>query len=230
MARETILAVDDDKALLRLLQIQLESGGYRVLPAKDGESALDLFSAGEPDLVILDVGLPRVDGISICRQLRNGSNVPILILSSFREDDHKVTGLEQGADDYLGKPYNPKELLARVRALLRRSSLQSQPSKEEPVLRVNEIVLDTRTHEVTKDERPLSLTPIEFSILKILMKTPEEVRSRETIVKMIWGPHFLGNTRTVDTHIGNLRKKLIDSSVSIDAVRGVGFKLLTKPR
>ena len=224
--RQTILAVDDDEGLLRLLQLQLEPFGYMVISAATGQEALRLFGKVNPDLVILDVGLPELDGLSVCRQIRSRGEVPILMLSAFSKDNDRIVGLEVGADDYLGKPYNPRELLARVRALLRRSKMGSTPSRDDEVLSLGTLDMNPLTHEVAEGGEPLLLTPIEFSLLKLFLSHYPRVLTREKILTAVWGSSHLGSRRLVDTHIGNLRKKLEQSSVRIIAVRGVGFKLV----
>ena len=223
---QTILAVDDDEGLLRLVQLQLEPFGYKVVTAASGEEALELFQRMTPELVILDVGLPKLDGLSVCRRIRSLGEVPVLMLSAFSQDNDRIVGLEVGADDYLGKPYNPRELLARVRALLRRSKMGSTTSRAGEVLSLGTLVLNPLTHEVAEQGELLSLTPIEFSLLKLFMSHSPHVLSREKILTMVWGASHLGSRRLVDTHVGNLRKKLAQSSMHIVAVRGVGFKLV----
>ena len=223
---QTILAVDDDEGLLRLVQLQLEPFGYKVVTAESGEEALEFFQKMTPELVILDVGLPKLDGLSVCRRIRSLGEVPVLMLSAFSQDNDRIVGLEVGADDYLGKPYNPRELLARVRALLRRSKMGSAPNQDGEVLSLGTLELNPFTHEVAERGSPLSLTPIEFSLLKLFMSHSPSVLSREKILTMVWGVSHLGSRRLLDTHVGNLRKKLHNSSVRIVAVRGVGFKLV----
>lgn len=222
-AKSKILVVDDDADMIFLLRRMLETAGYRVTAVTDGKSALESFQEESPDLIILDVNLPLLDGLNVCRRLRSASLVPILMLSCHREDYDKVVGLETGADDYLGKPFSPSELLARVNALLRRSRAFGE--REE--LRTGGLCLVPSSHEASHDGELLGLTPIEFSLLEELMRRPGTTLSRAELLRAIWGGEFQGHTRTVDTHIRNLRLKLPPSCrARIEAVRGVGFKLV----
>ncbi len=215
--------MDDDADMVFLLRRMLETAGYQVTAALDGKSGLESFREVSPDLIILDVNLPLLDGLDVCRRLRSASLVPILMLSCHREDYDKVVGLETGADDYLGKPFSPSELLARVNALLRRARAFGE--REE--LRVGGLCLIPASHEAFHDGELLCLTPIEFSLLEELMRRPAVTLSRAELLRAIWGGEFQGHTRTVDTHIRNLRLKLPPMCrVRIEAVRGVGFKLV----
>lgn len=222
-AKNKILVIDDDADMVFLLRRLLESAGYSLAAASDGESGLKAFAELSPDLIILDVNLPLLDGLDVCRRLRSGSLVPILMLSCHREDYDKVVGLETGADDYLGKPFNPSELLARVNALLRRARAFGERAE----LRVGDLCLVPSSHEATYQGDPLPLTPIEFSLLEELMRRSGATLSRTDLLRAIWGGEFQGHTRTVDTHIRNLRLKLPQTCrVRIESVRGVGFKLV----
>lgn len=219
-----ILIVDDDKDLQRVLQLELETFSYNVCFAQDGIEALAKSRSEKPDLIILDVNLPGLDGLEVCRKVRSESNIPILMLSALREDYDRIVGLEVGADDYLGKPCNPRELLARVRALLRRSRM-TQGSDPVHELRIGELFLNTESHQAWQKEEPLSLTPIEFSLLEQLMANHQKVLSREELIESIWGSDFISSPRILDTHIRNLRRKLEPAGPAIDVVRGIGFKL-----
>ena len=223
-----ILVVDDDKDFQRLLELELHTFNYQVTKVGDGHAALRAASSEQPDLVILDVNLPGLDGLEVCRRLRSDSSVPILMLSALREDYDRIVGLEVGADDYLGKPCNPREMLARVRALLRRSRLQTElpgPVRETE-LQVGTLRLNKASHEVHQGEEKLSLTPIELSLLYLLMQHHRTTLSRERLIREIWGDDFVGSTRIVDTHVTNLRRKLSPTAPRIEAVRSVGFKLV----
>ncbi len=222
-SKNTILIIDDDADMVFLLRRLLESAGYSLETASDGERGLKTFSQVSPDLIILDVSLPLINGLDVCRRLRSGSLVPILMLSCHREDYDKVVGLETGADDYLGKPFNPSELLARVNALLRRA----RAFGERVELKVGDLCLVPTSHEATHQGATLPLTPIEFSLLEELMRHSGSTLSRADLLRSIWGGDFEGHTRTVDTHIRNLRLKLPETSrVRIESIRGVGFKLI----
>lgn len=228
-----VLIVDDDSDLQTLLRIELEASNYFVLSALDGSEGLSLALEQLPDLIILDVNLPTLDGLSVCREVRSRLDVPILMLSSLTEHFDKVVGLEVGADDYLGKPFNPRELVARVRALLRRFQRSQRTvvssdtvSLDSEQIRHGRLVLDTRTHESFSEGRALSLTPIEFSLLRTFLTHPNQVFSRQQLLDKVWGHDFVGTERTVDTHVRNLRLKLGDEGRSIESVRGIGFKLV----
>ncbi len=224
MSQGRILMVDDDRDLQTVLRLELEAAHYQVLSSYNGAEGLKMALSDEPDLVILDINMPGLDGLSVCRELRGKSSVPILMLSSLGEDYDKIVGLEVGADDYLAKPFNPRELLARVRALMRRfkRSTESAPSSR---LTCGDLSLNTGTHEAWAQERELSLTPIEFSLLEVLLSNPGHVLSRQQLLDKVWGIDFVGTERTVDTHVRNLRKKLGATSTRIESVRGLGFKL-----
>ena len=227
LVENTILVIDDDVDMVYLLRRLLESAGFQVVSAPDGESGLRVFPEVAPELIILDVNLPLLDGLDVCRRLRRRSLVPILMLSCHREDYHKVVGLETGADDYLGKPFNPSELLARVNALLRRARAFETGTVQQ--LRAGELRLLPSSHEVSHRGVALPLTPIEFSLLEELMRHGGTTLSRGDLLCAIWGGEFQGQTRTVDTHIRNLRLKLPeDCGVRIESVRGVGFKLVAE--
>lgn len=225
MSHGRILVVDDDQDLQILLRLELERAHYEVVSVYDGQRGLEAALTSNPDLVILDINMPGLDGLSVCRELRGKSAVPILMLSSLGEDYDKIVGLEVGADDYLAKPFNPRELLARVRALLRRLKRSPDP---EPCSKLicGDLSLCTQTHDVRADERELSLTPIEFSLLEVLLSNPGHVMSRQQLLDKVWGIDFVGTERTVDTHVRNLRQKLGSTVTRIESVRGLGFKLV----
>ena len=225
MSLGRILVIDDDSDLQRLLQMELEAANYEVIASEDGQEGLDTALTASPDLVVLDVNLPSLDGLSVCRQLRAKSRVPILMLSSMREDFDKIIGLEVGADDYLGKPFNPRELLARIRALLRRLGDTSAPPQQANELRSGQLKLNVTTHQAWAAGKELSLTPIEFSLLEVFLRHPGQVLSRQQLLDKVWGIDFVGTERTVDTHVRNLRGKLGQVDPKVESVRGVGFKL-----
>lgn len=217
--------VDDDPKLVALVRLYLEREGFRVLPASDGSQALDLVARHRPELIILDLMLPGVDGLAVCRQIRAVSPVPILMLTAKVDEDDKVVGLRVGADDYVTKPFSPRELVARVQAILRRAA----PSLETRLVR-GPLVMDLDRHEVTVDGREVSLTPTEFTLLRTLMEAPGRVFTRDQLVALVYP---FGETdvvdRTVDVHIGKLREKLGDDLARprfIQTVRGVGYRLV----
>lgn len=228
MQHGRILIVDDDTDLQDVIRIDLEASNFEVLSSVDGAEGLALALEAKPDLVVLDVNLPTLDGLSVCRELRAKSDVPILMLSSLRQDYDRIVGLEVGADDYLGKPFNPRELLARVRALLRRFLRARKPSDEESqvLLSHRRIELDPKGHEAKCLGSELSLTPIEFALLETFLEHPGQVFSRQQLLDRVWGHDFVGTERTVDTHVRNLRVKMGNEGKAIEAVRGIGFKLV----
>ncbi|HKL54694.1 MAG TPA: phosphate regulon transcriptional regulator PhoB, partial [Roseovarius sp.] len=203
----TVLLVEDEPAQREVLSYNLEADGFRVTTAENGEEALMLVDEEAPDLIVLDWMLPNVSGIEVCRQLKTRPEtrgVPILMLSARSEEVDRVRGLETGADDYVVKPYSVIELMARVRALLRRT----RPSAVGQRLEYEDIMLDSETHRVTRDDKPLKLGPTEFRLLSTFMEKPGRVWSREQLLDRVWGRDIYVDTRTVDVHIGRLRKAL----------------------
>lgn len=224
MTSELILLVDDEPSIIQLARMYLERENYRVEEASDGEAALESVKRINPALVVLDVMLPKLDGFEVCRRLRSINNqVAIILLTARDEDMDKILGLELGADDYLTKPFNPRELVARVRAILRRAERPSQPGA---TISFNDLLIDPVRHEVHIGERSLDLRTQEFELLLILAGQPGRVFSREQLLQQAWGFDFYGQTRTVDVHIAQLRKKLSGSSVNIMTVTGIGYKLI----
>lgn len=216
-----VLVVDDEESILDFVQMGLEYEGFEVDVVTDGPAALASFAARRPNLVILDLNLPGLDGIEVCRRLRQSSDVPIIMLTARGEVDERVEGLEAGADDYLPKPFRFKELLARVRAVLRR-----QTSLVERTLRFGDVVLNRSTREVFKDGRPIPLTPREFELLEQFMLHPRQVMTREVLLDRIWGTDYLGDGNLIEVHVSSLRDKLGDQQRSlIRTVRGVGYAL-----
>lgn len=219
-AKPTILIVEDEETIAEFLSMGLSYAGFQVTVVGDGADALSAFRETRPDLVILDVMLPGLDGFAILRQLRLQSDVPVLMLTARGEVDDRVTGLELGADDYLAKPFKFKELLARVRAVLRRRRLDVAP-----VLTVGPLSLRSDTREVTVDGQPIELTPREFEVLEFFLRHPRQVLSRETILNQVWGYDFYGDTNVVEVHVSALRQKLGRYRDLIQTVRGVGYTL-----
>ncbi|MEW6567626.1 MAG: response regulator transcription factor [Chloroflexota bacterium] len=224
MPGETILVVDDEANILDLARLYLEREGFRVEAARDGVRALELIRTLQPSLVVLDIMLPEVDGFEVCRRVRQNSDVPILMLTARDEDVDKIVGLELGADDYLTKPFNPRELVARVRAILRRSERAARPDNR--ALHLNDLVIDPARREVTIGGSAVRLRAKEFDLLLTLADHKGLVLTREQLLNLVWGYDFYGQTRTVDVHIAHLRKHLAASSVRIETVTGVGYKLV----
>ena len=220
-----ILVVDDEKRIVEILQAYLERDGYRVIAAYDGRSALELARSNSPDLVILDLMLPEVSGWDVCRELRRESDVPIIMLTARDDTTDKIIGLELGADDYVTKPFEPKEIISRVRAVLRRSE---GTAVSKSTLNVGEIIIDTDKRLVRRGDQNIELTPIEFDLLRVMAENPGRVYSRMQLLDKVQGDAYEGYERTVDSHIKNLRKKLEldpEHPVYIITIYGVGYKL-----
>ncbi len=219
--RLRILVVDDEETILDFLQLGFTYEGFEVELAKDGREALAAVGRRRPDLVVLDLNLPGVDGIEICRRLRRGGDVPIIMLTARDDVDQRVEGLEAGADDYLPKPFKFKELLARVRAVLRRRT-----NLAERILRFGDLALNRDTRELFHDGRPILLTPREFDLLEVFMLHPRQVMTRDTLLDRIWGIGYAGEGNLIEVHISSLREKLGDEQRQlIRTVRGVGYAL-----
>jgi two-component system alkaline phosphatase synthesis response regulator PhoP len=221
--RELILVVDDEAHIVDLLRLYLEREGYRVRSASSGEAALAEVRGHAPALVILDVMLPGIDGFEVCRRLRAESQVPVLMLTARDEDLDKILGLELGADDYLTKPFNPREVVARVRAILRRGE---PVGAGEPVVHVGTLVVDAARREVYVGEQRVELRAKEFDLLLHLARHRGLARTREQLLSQVWGYDFEGQTRTVDVHVAHLRKKIAGASAQIETITGVGYKLV----
>jgi len=217
----TILLVDDDEAVRKLLSFPLERDGYDVIQAADGVEALERFDESPVDLVVLDLMLPRLDGLEVCKQLRARSSVPIIMLTARDEEPDRVAGLEIGADDYVAKPFSPRELSARIKAILRRSEQRN----EDELLSSRDIVLRRDSREVTVAGASVELTSKEFDLLACFLEHPGIVLSRERLLDLVWGMTYPGGTRTVDMHVAQLRRKLGDAE-GIRTVRGAGYKLI----
>ena len=217
-----ILVVDDEASIVELEKLYLGREGYLVEGAASGRDALARFDAFNPDLIVLDIMLPDMDGLEVCRQIRAKSDVPILMLSAHREDIDRIVGLELGADDYLTKPFNPHELLARVKAILRRS--RAEPSQAQNII-LGKMSIDLARHEVSVGGNQVSLRAKEFALLVVFAQNPGIVLSRERLLTQVWGYDFYGETRTVDVHVNHLRDKLAGSGVDIETLRGTGYKL-----
>jgi two-component system alkaline phosphatase synthesis response regulator PhoP len=225
MTSELILLVDDEPSIIQLARMYFERDGFRILEAVDGEAALEAIQKHKPALIVLDVMLPKLDGFDVCRRLRShGDQTPVIMLTARDEDIDKIIGLELGADDYLTKPFNPRELIARVKAILRRSDHQKQDNGR--VIHRGALMIDPASREARIADRTLDLRAQEFDLLLTLAEQPGRVFTREQLLKQAWGFDFFGQTRTVDVHIAHLRKKLESDSLKIETVTGVGYKLV----
>jgi two-component system, OmpR family, alkaline phosphatase synthesis response regulator PhoP len=226
MSDNHILVVDDETNIIQLARLYLEREGFHVHAVADGRAALQAVETVQPALVVLDVMLPELDGFEVCRRLRAQNNpIPILMLTARDEDIDKILGLELGADDYMTKPFNPRELVARVKAILRRSE-RAQTSQPQEVLRAGDLLIDTGRREVRVNNDLVDLRTQEFEVLLVLARNPGQVFSREKLLDLAWGYDFFGQTRTVDVHIAQLRRKLAASQALIETVTGVGYKLV----
>ena len=221
----TILVVDDEPSIVELARLYLEQEGYRVETAANGGDALAKVGASRPALVVLDLMLPDIDGFEVCRRIRRDSDMPILMLTARKEDVDKIVGLELGADDYLTKPFNPRELVARVKAILRRYQAGLRPTK---AIDVGNLRIDLSQHEATIDGVPVTLRTKEFALLATLAQSLGRVLTREQLLEMVWGFDYYGETRTVDVHVNHLREKIAGSGASIQTVRGMGYKMVLK--
>lgn len=231
MSDDTILVVDDEANIIELARMYLEQDGFAVIAAEDGQMALDLIFSESPALVVLDLMLPEVDGWEVCKRTRAQSDVPILMLTARDDDIDKIVGLELGADDYMTKPFNPRELVARVKAILRRTSGAAQKAgASTPVIEVGDILIDPARQEVTANNQQINLRAKEFDLLQTLAEHEGMVLDREQLLNLVWGFDFYGQTRTVDVHIAHVRARLADagSTVQIETVWGKGYKLTAK--
>jgi two-component system alkaline phosphatase synthesis response regulator PhoP len=228
MAKQTILVVDDEKQIVELVSAYLEREGYNVVPAYDGQSAIDLAFQKKPDLILLDFMLPEINGFEVCRSIRKKAAIPIIMLTARDEEMDKILCLEVGADDYITKPFSPREVLARVRAVLRRSNSETIVSER---IKVGELEIDFAKHEVKKAGVIVSLTPTEFKLLEAMAKNPGRVFTRLQLIDYAQGYSFEGYERTIDAHIKNLRHKIENNPKNpsyIVTVFGVGYRLEDK--
>jgi two-component system, OmpR family, response regulator RegX3 len=224
---QRILVVEDEESFVEALTVGLRHEGFDVDVARDGVAALQAFEAGKPDLVLLDVMLPKMSGVDVCRELRARSHVPIIMVTARSAEIDTVVGLEMGADDYVAKPFRLRELVARMRAVLRRSSLQAEEEEPDGVLHVGPVRFDVSRHEVTVRGEPVALPLKEFELLGVLLANTGRVLSREMLIRKVWGQDYVGDTKTLDVHIKRLRAKIeAQPSVPtfIKTVRGLGYK------
>ena len=221
----TVLVVDDEKNIVQLARLYLNNEGYRVEAAHDGKQALEKFKALKPDLIVLDIMMPEMDGLTVCKEIRKTSNVPVIILTARGDDIDRIIGLEIGADDYMAKPFNPRELVARVKAVLRRAQGQADTPE---VIEVDGLRIDAASREVTLNGNALQLRAKEFDLLTAFAQHKGTVLDRERLLRIVWGSDYYGDSRTIDVHVAWLRDKLGDASVKIQTVWGVGYKLVVE--
>jgi two-component system, OmpR family, alkaline phosphatase synthesis response regulator PhoP len=226
-----ILVVDDEASIVKLVQFNLEKEGFQVDVAYDGEMALDMMKNGFPDLLILDLMLPKLDGLEVCRRLRQEKkHIPILMLTAKTDEFDKVLGLELGADDYMTKPFSPRELNARVKAILRRIDAlkgMEQTEEKEALMRIGELVIDPEGYVITRNGEEIDLTPKEFELLLYMANHRGKVLSRDQLLNAVWNYDYIGDSRIVDVHVSHLREKIETDSrspVYIKTVRGIGYK------
>ena len=224
---KTVLIVDDERNIVELVRLYLEKEGFNVVTASDGEQALAQYERHAPDLVVLDLMLPKMDGFEVCRELRRRGDTPILMLTARSEDVDAIVGLELGADDYVTKPFNPRALVARVKAILRRTDVTVKGGRP---IRVGNLRIDPRRREACVGDRPLDLRAREFDLLAALARDPGVVLTRDALLEDVWGTDFPGETRTVDVHVAEVRKKLGDDGPAIETIRGIGYRLVPPPR
>jgi len=223
-----ILVVDDEKVLVKGIKFNLENEGYQVETGSDGEEAVEKARTGRFDLIILDLMMPKIDGLQACMKIREFSNVPIIMLTARSEDADKIIGFECGADDYITKPFNILEVKARIRALLRRANASAQQQKDQNRLGQGAIVIDTAERAAWRDGEPVELTAKEFDLIELLLRNPGRVYSRENLLNLVWGYEYIGELRTVDVHIRRLREKLEPDPANPQYIMtkwGVGYYL-----
>ena len=228
MDTKTVLVIDDEQPIVEILKFNLSKEGYTVLEAYDGAQGLELALTQNPDLILLDVMLPKMDGFEVCRKIREKSSTPIIMLTAKEEEVDKVLGLELGADDYMTKPFSVRELTARVRANLRRTTIDKSPSSSEggAVIVSGDLVINTERYEVKKRDKIIEITLREFELLKFLALQPEKIFTRENLLEKVWGYEYYGDVRTVDVTVRRIREK-IEQNPSVPELlatkRGIGY-------
>ena len=228
----TVLVVEDEESFVEALVVGLKREGFRVKVARDGLEALEVFDGTRPDLVLLDVMLPKMSGVDVCREIRNKSRVPIIMVTAKGSEIDTVVGLEVGADDYVTKPYRLRELVARMRAVLRRAPGDETLLTSGEALQVGDVWLDPERHEVSVRGVEVTLPLKEFELLELLLDNAGRVLTRETLIDRVWGPHYVGDTKTLDVHVKRLRSKVEDNPSSpqrITTIRGLGYKYEAVP-
>jgi phosphate regulon transcriptional regulator PhoB len=224
---QRVLIVDDEAAIVELVSYNLSREGFDVIVSHDGAEALKMARHDAPDLVVLDVMLPGMSGLDVCRQLRRETEIPIILLTARKDEVDRVLGLELGADDYVTKPFSPRELVARVKAILRRTRAREDDGSESQEITRTGLVVDPERRVASLDGRTLNLTFTEFELLHILAKNPGRAFTRDDLLMRVWGQDFFGDARTVDVHVRHLREKLLEDPQSprfIETVRGVGYR------
>jgi len=224
MPKEQILIIEDDKHISRLVKYNLEKAGYDCTVADDGEEALGILAKERPDLIILDIMLPKMDGFELCRAIKQDvklKNIPIIMLTAKGEEVDRIVGLELGADDYVVKPFSPRELILRIKAILKRGKSEESPKD---VIKRGILIIDVPKHRVTVNNKEIELTPIEFKLLVTLIERNGRIQSRDQLLSDVWDMHSDVFTRTVDTHIKRLREKLGKVGDQIETVRGLGYR------
>lgn len=243
-AKKTILIVDDEEPIINLLEYNLEKEGYNLIEAKDGESGLNIAFEQKPDLILLDLMLPKVDGLTVCKKIRSSSlNIPIIMISAKSEEIDKILGLELGADDYITKPFSIRELVARVKANLRKAELnnlsknlernQGKNDNNDKIIRIGDLYINLDKFEVRVNDKPIELTLREFEVLRYLANQPGQVVTREALLEKVWGYEYYGDIRTVDVTIRRIREKIEQDTSSpklLITKRGVGYYLSSKER
>jgi two-component system response regulator RegX3 len=228
----TVLVVEDEESFVEALVVGLKREGFRVKVARDGLEALEVFDGTRPDLVLLDVMLPKMSGVDVCREIRNKSRVPIIMVTAKGSEIDTVVGLEVGADDYVTKPYRLRELVARMRAVLRRAPSEEAMLTSGEALTVGDVWLDPERHEVNVRGDEVTLPLKEFELLELLLDNAGRVLTRETLIDRVWGPHYVGDTKTLDVHIKRIRAKIEEDPsrpTRITTIRGLGYRY-EKPR
>lgn len=225
-----VLIVDDEKNICELIRLYVEKEGYKTAFAYDGEQAISVFNEEKPDIILLDVMMPKKDGWQVCREIRAKSNVPVIMLTAKGETIDKVLGLEFGADDYIVKPFEPKELIARIKAVLRRYNSGGKPEEESKEISYEGLTINQTTYEVFLDGKPVEMPPKEFELLYFLAKNPNKVFTRNQLLDEVWGYEFFGDSRTVDVHIKRIREKIenADRPWKLKTVWSVGYKFSTE--
>jgi two-component system alkaline phosphatase synthesis response regulator PhoP len=226
-AVKSILIVDDERNIVDLVRLYLEKEGFAVLAAADGDEALAMHLRHEPDLVILDLMLPKRDGFEVCREIRRRGETPLIMLTARGDDVDAIVGLELGADDYVTKPFNPRALVARVKAVLRRADVTAKGGRP---FEVGQLRIDPRRRDAYVGERRVSLRPREFDLLVALARDPGVVLTRDALLESVWGTDFPGETRTIDVHVAELRKALAPDGPEIETIRGYGYRLVPPGR
>lgn len=226
MHSDLIFVVDDEESIIDFVRIYLQKEGFQVRGFADGINAYEVIMQTPPDLVVLDIMLPGMDGFEVCQKIRlEGNQVPIIMLTARDEEFDKILGLELGADDYLTKPFNPRELVARIKAVLRRVTLKR--NSQEEIIKTGDISLDIKRREVTIGSGQVKLRTQEFELLRVLAEEPGRVFTRDQLLHLAWGYDFAGQTRTVDVHIAQLRRKIQQGSTKIETITGIGYKLVS---